>query len=83
MSNIKHINLSEKYKDVKIYTIRLVDPDDAFLSFLNYIKPTANSGHSFPIVVDPGDPGYEKDFYLDGDGSFHIFDLTVEIEEED
>lgn len=44
---------------------------------LEYIKKQAGIGHSFPVVVDPDDSEYRKEFGIDGDGTSHIYDIKV------
>lgn len=57
-----------------ILTLR--DPDGQMLKFLKHIQATANVGHSFPVVVDPGSE--EKTFGFDGDGAFFLKDIKAE-----
>lgn len=51
---------------------------DHLVKYLTYIKKVADTGHSFPIVVDPDDPETRKEFGVDGDGYAHIIDIKVE-----
>lgn len=37
---------------------------------IQHIGETAAIGHSFSVVVDPGDPDHERSFGFDGDGNF-------------
>lgn len=53
---------------------------DGFEDLLNYIKGRSDPGHSFAVVVDPGDEG-EESFGVDGDGSEHILSVTREGDE--
>lgn len=61
------------------YTITIECTEQAatetLLPLLDYLKKNAGIGHSFPIVVDPGDSDYEKKFYMDGDGAAHIISI--------
>jgi len=61
----------------KLITILVRDQDDSLENFLEYIKPTANIGHSFEVVVDPDMSEYRKRFFFDGDGSFFIKKIKV------
>lgn len=66
----RHINESTKYK------MEVSDPDGKISELINYIKTTAQAGHSFPVVVDPDDKDYRREFYIDGDGSDKIIDFA-------
>lgn len=48
------------------------DESNGLVDLLDYIKKQAGIGHSFSVVVDPGDSEYERKFGFDGDGSFRI-----------
>lgn len=48
------------------------DYEDQLVKMIEYIKNTANIGHSFDVVVDPDLSDYRKKFFFDGDGSFYI-----------
>ena len=54
------------------------DGADSISKMLAYIGKIASGGHSFGIVVDPGDSDYEKSFGFDGDGSDRV--LSVELD---
>jgi len=49
-----------------------VRDDGDLRKMLEYIRDTAKIGHSFDIVVDPGDREYQKRFHVDGDGQFRV-----------
>lgn len=66
-----------KSAPVKIQ-IEANDGDGKLSALLNYIKHVGNIGHSFSIVVDPGDREHEKRFSWDGDGSDHINEIRVD-----
>lgn len=55
-------------------TIKLdVTGDEGGLrKMLAYIAKIASHGHSFPVVVDPDDREYRKEFGIDGDGAFRL-----------
>ena len=55
------------------------DDENSIEHLLQAIQGTANSGHSFPVVLDPDDSNYRQEFYIDGDGSDYIRDITIEI----
>ncbi len=48
------------------------DPDGQLARLLDHIGKTAAVGHSFNVVVDPGDSEHERSFGIDGDGAFRI-----------
>jgi len=54
------------------------DGAKSMADMLAYIGKTGGIGHSFEVVVDPGDPDYEKKFGFDGDGSDRV--LSVELD---
>jgi hypothetical protein len=58
-------------------TIMVDDQDGSLARLLDSIKRTAEIGHSFPVVVDPGDPDHEAKFGFDGDGAFRIFEIKI------
>ena len=68
--------------DDRVLTVRISKGDGAnsMASMLAYIGKAAGVGHSFSIVVDPGDSEYEKTFGFDGDGSDRI--ISVELDGE-
>jgi hypothetical protein len=79
--------LSEGRRPTKRITIECNDPDNSLVNLLKYIQQNGNGGHSFSIVVDPGDKGFatangrtggEKKFFFDGDGSDHIGSVSEE-----
>ena len=55
--------------------VTLRDRDDQLVKMIDYIKHTANIGHSFEVVVDPDMSEYRKRFSMDGDGSFAIAEV--------
>ena len=54
------------------YTINCRDGDRNLRKLINYIAENGNGGHSFSIVVDPGDKERERHFGWDGDGADRI-----------
>ena len=62
----------ETYKTKKFYTVECIDSDGELKDLLNYIGKNGNGGHSFDIVVDPGDKQNERHFFWDGDGADRI-----------
>ena len=55
--------------------VDVIDSEGKLGKLLEYIKHTAAIGHTFSVVVDPGDSVYEKKFNIDGDGAFRIVEL--------
>ncbi len=51
------------------------DEDNQIIKLLDHIKRTAAVGHSFSVVVDPGDSEHEQKFGFDGDGAFRIVEI--------
>lgn len=62
----------------KRYILTVSDPDKSILNLLLRVQEAANWGHGFPVSVDPNDKEYKRDFYIDGDGMDHIYDITIE-----
>ena len=54
---------------------------DTLIPLLEYLKRQAGIGHSFPMVVDPDDREYKKEFYMDGDGAAQIISIKSEVRE--
>lgn len=48
----------------------LGDDDDQLRQLIEHVSKTAAIGHSFQVVVDPGDADHERTFGFDGDGAF-------------
>jgi hypothetical protein len=71
---VKVPNLRDEHE--KHIIITAYDDEDSLYRLLGYINDLANIGHSFTIRVDPGNPDYEKNFYIDGDGSDRIVNIT-------
>lgn len=67
----------DEYHTKKYYTICCRDGDKQLLDLINYIAKNGNGGHSFDIVVDPGDKEREKHFFWDGDGSDRIISVVA------
>lgn len=63
--------------DNKTINLEVNDPEDQLEGLLEYIKGMASSGHSFNVVVDPGDER-EKQFFIDGDGPDRIEEMEVQ-----
>lgn len=88
--SIRIIDESKKNKvnlDIKVPALRdenekyiiltVCDSQETIYNLLDCIKTIANQGHSFNVVVDPGDEDEEK-FFIDGDGMDHIYDITID-----
>ena len=67
----------------KLITVLVRDQDDQLEKMIEYIRNKANPGHSFPVIVDPNDSEYRKEFFFDGDGAFFIKKIKTRIIEED
>lgn len=65
---------NDQYDELKIM---LRDPDKQLIKMIDYIMHTANVGHSFEVVVDPDMSENRMSFFMDGDGSFFIKDVTL------
>ncbi len=61
----------------KLITVLVRDQDDSLENLIEYIRVTANPGHSFSVVVDPDMSEHRKSFGIDGDGSFFIKKIKV------
>jgi sulfatase maturation enzyme AslB (radical SAM superfamily) len=71
-----HDPVREYYNRFVILTVVARDEDKHLQDLLEYLKSNGNGGHSFSIVVDPGDAEKEKKFFWDGDGSDRIESIT-------
>jgi hypothetical protein len=71
--NLKMLALDGAQPTHKI-VIELIDDDNSLLKLLQDIKQCSDPGHSFNVVVDPGDPG-ETHVNIDGDGAFRIVSI--------
>ena len=72
--------MDAKIKGDRVISIDCWDKEGSLQELLEYIKSNASGGHSFSIVVDPGDPEREKTFGIDGDGTDQIYAIDVELE---
>jgi hypothetical protein len=61
----------------KHIVLTVCDQDKKIQSLLEYIKVLVSTGHGFDVVVDPKSDS-EKSFYIDGDGTDHILDISIE-----
>lgn len=66
----------DSYKDAETLTVKTVGAEGELRRLLDYIRRTAAIGHTFNVVVDPGDSEHEKSFGFDGDGAFRIEDIS-------
>ena len=62
--------------------IDVKDSEGQLKELVDYIKDVANAGHTFDVVVDPGNEDWEKGFEIDGDGAFSIKEVKFEKEED-
>ena len=62
---------------------KISDSEGQLRELLETIKDYTQMGHTFTVVVDPGDEDYEKSFYIDGDGSDKLEELDIQEVEED
>lgn len=65
----------DRYDDSRTLTVVVKGDEGEVAKMLKYIGDTAAIGHSFSVVVDPGDSEYEKKFSFDGDGAFRIEEI--------
>ncbi|MGD2072521.1 MAG: hypothetical protein PVG65_03435 [Candidatus Thorarchaeota archaeon] len=74
-------NIQERMDESYIITIECTPQaaDETLIPLLNYLKDVAAVGHSFPIIVDPNDKEYKKEFGMDGDGAAHIRSITKRL----
>lgn len=64
--------------------LTISDSEGSIQDLIETIKDYTQMGHTFEVIIDPGDSDYEKSFYIDGDGSDKIQDIEVtEIKDED
>lgn len=64
--------------------LTISDSQGSIQDLIETIKDYTQMGHTFEVVIDPGDSDYERSFYIDGDGSDKIQDIEVtEIKDED
>lgn len=61
---------------IKTITLNTNDPYNSIENLIDCIKLIASSGHSFKVVVDPGNDG-EQEFWIDGDGPDRIERMEV------
>lgn len=62
---------------------KISDSEGQLSELFETIKDYTQMGHTFTVVVDPGDEDYEKSFYIDGDGSDKLEELDIQEVEED
>ena len=74
---------AKKVKGDRQIIIDCWDQEGSLQKLLECIRDNASSGHSFNIVVDPGDPEREKTFGIDGDGTDHIYAIDIVHKEDD
>lgn len=78
----KKVDISVKAPELRENEKRIIitcrDAENSIENLIRAIQGTANPGHSFPVVIDPDDSGYRQEFFIDGDGSDYIGDITIE-----
>lgn len=62
--------------------IDVKDSEGQLKELVDYIKDVANAGHTFDVVVDPGNEDWEKSFEIDGDGAFSIKEVKFEKDDD-
>lgn len=62
--------------------IDVKDSEGQLKELVDYIKDVANAGHTFDVVVDPGNEDWEKGFEIDGDGAFSIKEVKFEKDDD-
>lgn len=73
---------SLKNKEGKL-VVDVRDSEGELKKLLSYIKDVSDAGHTFDVVVDPGNEDWEKGFEIDGDGAFSIKEVKFEKDDED
>lgn len=63
--------------------IDVKDSEGQLKELVDYIKDVANAGHTFDVVVDPGNEDWEKGFEIDGDGAFSIKEVKFEKDDDE
>lgn len=63
------------------WSVTVRDSEGELERLLETLKQNAGIGHSFPVVVDPDDPEYREEFFIDGDGAFQIKDIKTAKED--
>lgn len=63
--------------------VNVKDSEGELKELLKYIKDVSDAGHTFEVVVDPGNEDWEKSFEIDGDGAFKIDDVEYEKDDDD
>lgn len=58
------------------------DSEKQLKDLVDYIKEVSDAGHSFDVVVDPGNEDWEKGFEIDGDGAFSIKEVKFEKDDD-
>ena len=78
----KKVDVSVKVPELRDGERRIIitcrDTEKSIENLIRAIQGTANPGHSFPVVIDPDDSDYCQKFFIDGDGSDYIGDITIE-----
>ena len=74
--------LSESNHQKEIH-LNILDSEGNIQDLIETIKDYTQMGHSFEVVIDPGDSDYEKSFYIDGDGSDKIGDIEVLVSKDE
>lgn len=73
---INHVGARDSYRDdVQFTVVTRGDEGNHLVKLIEHIGKTASVGHSFSVVVDPGDSEHEKSFSFDGDGAFRLLSL--------
>ena len=62
--------------------VNVRDSEGQLKELIDYIKDVANAGHTFDVVVDPGNEDWEKSFEIDGDGAFSIKEVKFEKDDD-
>lgn len=66
----------EKLKTISIET---TDYENTLEDLIEYIKKISEYGHTFDVIVDPGNKEFEQTFEIDGDGAFRINTIKSNI----
>lgn len=72
-SILKRLFENKRLRENAEVTIKINDPEGNIMELLKTVSDYSRMGHSFRVVVDPGDKEREKQFWIDGDGSDKLY----------
>lgn len=80
---LENLNIIKESKTEKEIKVNVNDSEGELKELLDYIKDVSDAGHTFDVVVDPGNEDWEKSFEIDGDGAFSIKDIKEDDSNKD